>query len=64
MPFPSPPLCSVALVPLALVLGYVYYRSNSYLAAVIVHALFNALNVFISLAGSQQAPETAAIFRP
>lgn len=55
---------SLALVPLALVLGYVYYRSNSYLAAVIVHSLFNAMNVFILLAGSAQAREAAsAIFR-
>lgn len=30
------------LVPLAVILGYVYYRRRSYLAVVVLHALFNA----------------------
>jgi membrane protease YdiL (CAAX protease family) len=29
------------LLPLALVLGYVYDRRHSYLAVVVLHALFN-----------------------
>jgi membrane protease YdiL (CAAX protease family) len=32
----------IPLVPLALILGYVYYRRRSYLAVVVLHALFNA----------------------
>ncbi len=34
-----------ALFPLALVLGYVYYRRRSYLAVVAIHSLFNATNL-------------------
>jgi membrane protease YdiL (CAAX protease family) len=33
------------LFPLALILGYVYYRRRSYLAVVLIHSLFNATNL-------------------
>jgi membrane protease YdiL (CAAX protease family) len=36
------------LVPLALILGYIYYRRRSYVAVVAAHGLFNA--IFIALA--------------
>jgi len=42
---------SLPLVPLALILGYVYYRTHSYLAVVTLHALFNAMNLAFSLWG-------------
>ena len=37
------------LFPLALVLGYVYYRRHSYLSVVVLHALFNAYNLLCAL---------------
>jgi membrane protease YdiL (CAAX protease family) len=40
------------LFPLALILGYVYHRRYRYLTNVALHALFNALNLAIALAGS------------
>ena len=39
---------SLALVPLAVILGYVYHRRHSYLAVVVLHALFNLLNLILS----------------
>ena len=35
-------------LPLALILGYVYYRRQSYLAVVVLHALFNGTMVTLS----------------
>lgn len=40
---------ALPLLPLALVLGYVYQRRHSYLAVVVLHALFNATNLAIAL---------------
>lgn len=40
---------SLALVPLALVLGYVYERRRSYLAVVLLHALFNTQTLVVLL---------------
>jgi uncharacterized protein len=40
---------SIALIPLGLILGYIYYQRNSYLAVVLVHALFNLVNVVLLL---------------
>lgn len=37
------------LFPLALVLGFVYYRRHSYLTVVILHAIFNATNLALAL---------------
>jgi membrane protease YdiL (CAAX protease family) len=37
------------LFPLALILGYVYYRRHSYVAVVILHALFNAMTLAFTL---------------
>lgn len=37
------------LFPLALILGYLYYRLHSYLAVVVMHALFNATNLAMAL---------------
>jgi membrane protease YdiL (CAAX protease family) len=37
------------LVPLALILGYIYYRRRSYLALVVAHGLFNAMNITLAL---------------
>lgn len=37
------------LFPLALILGYVYYRRHSYLTVVILHAVFNATNLALAL---------------
>ena len=37
------------LLPLALILGYVYWRRRSYLAVVVLHGLFNAVNLMLAL---------------
>jgi hypothetical protein len=37
------------LLPLALILGYVYYRRHSYLTVVILHAAFNGTNLALKL---------------
>jgi hypothetical protein len=42
------PADMLPLVPLALILGYIYYRRRSYVALVVAHGMFNAL--FITLA--------------
>jgi membrane protease YdiL (CAAX protease family) len=43
-PFPD----SLGLIPLALVLGWVQSRRRSYLAVVLIHALFNAVNLLLT----------------
>ncbi len=40
---------SLALLPLALILGVVYHRRRSFASIVIIHALFNALNLGLTL---------------
>ena len=47
---------SLALIPLALVLGYVYHRRHSYLAVVVLHAIFNATNLVFALLAAENAP--------
>lgn len=37
------------LLPLALILGYVYYRRHSLLAVVVLHSLFNAVNLMSAI---------------
>ena len=37
------------LVPLALILGYIYYRRRSYVSLVVAHGLFNAMNITLAL---------------
>lgn len=56
---------ALALVPLALVLGYVYYCRHSFLAVVLLHGAFNLLNlVVLLLTPSQEQPEPLSwIFR-
>lgn len=49
---------ALPLIPLALSLGYVYYRRNSFLAVVFMHALFNAMNLGMALL-QQYIPTTA-----
>jgi membrane protease YdiL (CAAX protease family) len=39
----------IPLFPLALILGYVYWRRHSYLAVVVLHAAFNATNLALAL---------------
>ena len=39
----------IALLPLALVLGYVYHRRHSYIAVVVIHGLFNATMLVLAL---------------
>lgn len=47
----------LALIPLALMLGYVYDRQRDYLAVVIAHGLFNTGNLVLALLAMQaQAP--------
>lgn len=47
----------LALIPLALLLGYVYDRQRDYLAVVVAHALFNAGNLVLALIAMQaQSP--------
>jgi len=40
---------SLALLPLAVLFGYVYERRHSYLAVVVMHALFNLTNLVLAL---------------
>ena len=40
---------SIALIPLALALGYAYLRRRSYLTVMMVHFLFNAFNMVLAL---------------
>lgn len=46
---------ALGILPLALILGVVYDRRQSYLAVVVLHALFNAFNVVALLLQSQSA---------
>lgn len=46
---------ALPLFPLALILGYVYYRRYSYLTVVVLHALFNAANLTLALATAEDA---------
>lgn len=39
----------IALLPLALILGYVFHRRHSYVAVVVIHSLFNATIVVLQL---------------
>lgn len=39
----------LALIPLALILGYVFQRSHSYLSVVVIHAAFNATMLTLQL---------------
>jgi len=39
----------LALLPLAIILGYVFHRRHSYLAVVVIHALFNATMLALQL---------------
>lgn len=39
----------IALIPLALILGYLYHQRRSYLAVVTTHSLFNAANMAMAL---------------
>ncbi len=43
------------LFPLALILGYVYHKRHSYLAVVVLHALFNATNVAMAVLANQES---------
>jgi uncharacterized protein len=40
---------ALALLPLAIILGYVYDRRQSVLSVVVIHALFNLTNILILL---------------
>lgn len=44
---------SLALLPLAVTLGYLYQRRSSYLSVVTLHALFNAYNVLGAVVGDR-----------
>jgi hypothetical protein len=41
----------IALIPLALALGYTYLRRRSYITVMLVHFLFNAFNLLVALLG-------------
>lgn len=43
---------AIPLIPLALILGYVNYHFRNYTAVVLAHALFNGLNLFLSVSSS------------
>lgn len=44
---------SLALLPLAVVLGYVHYRRRSYFTLVLIHALFNGINLLLTALSSR-----------
>jgi membrane protease YdiL (CAAX protease family) len=47
---------SVALLPLAAVLGYIRYRRGSYLTLALIHAAFNAVNLLLTALASHPPP--------
>ena len=52
---------SLPLIPLSLILGYVYYRRHSYLAVVMLHLLFNATNLALAVLTQQaESPHSVA----
>jgi membrane protease YdiL (CAAX protease family) len=44
----------LALFPLAMLLGYLYWRRHSYVAVVAAHAAFNGINLALSLLGQER----------
>jgi membrane protease YdiL (CAAX protease family) len=40
---------ALPLLPLALILGYVYQQRRSFLTIVLIHMLFNAVNLILAL---------------
>lgn len=49
---------AVPLFPLAVMLGWIYQRRRSYLAVVVLHSLFNALNFTMALMAQPTPPGT------
>lgn len=47
---------AIPLIPLALILGYVYDRRNDYLAIVTTHGLFNGMNLLMAVLTLPAAP--------
>lgn len=45
---------AVSLLPLAGILGFLYWRTGSYLAVVTTHAAFNGFNILMALLGAGQ----------
>lgn len=45
-----------ALLPLALILGYVFHRRHSYVAVVVIHSLYNATMLTLQLLNPQTSP--------
>jgi membrane protease YdiL (CAAX protease family) len=43
------PIDGIALVPLALILGYVFDRRHSYVSVLVIHGLFNATMLTLAL---------------
>lgn len=55
------PIDGIALLPLALVLGILFDRRHSYLSVVVIHALFNATMLTLTLLSpTEMAPPTGA----
>lgn len=50
---------AIGLFPLAVILGYVYYRTRSYLAVIVLHAMFNAFSLAVVLLAQPDQAETA-----
>lgn len=50
---------SLGLVPLALVLGWVQFRRRSYIAVVLIHALFNAVNLLLTALDNAGPPPSS-----
>ena len=46
----------LALLPLAVILGYVYHQRQSYLSVVVIHALFNATMLVLQLLNPHAMP--------
>lgn len=45
------------IIPLALILGYVFHRQRSYVAVVVLHALFNLAMLSLTLLAPETVPE-------
>ncbi len=49
----------IALIPLALILGYLYHARRSYLAVVTAHGMFNAANMALALLSAMGSSSTS-----
>lgn len=52
---------AVPLLPLAVILGYVYWRRHDYLAVVVLHGLFNGVMLIVAMLSESSPGEVPAV---